>query len=174
MIQPSETYIGPMFDESGIRFFLVFQPELKIFMFMLDETADNPEQFIQVDGIRTTSPSGSGPVLRSTRTSTPSGKSSSRVNQTNTAVNNYFDGPFDQLPDNFIKGDMLHDAIIAASPEMKGHIDRFGNSPDGETRYLIAPYLQYTDEEDLAMIDQCTAEEKPPIYYNCFSFVGLR
>jgi hypothetical protein len=171
-VRPDETYLGPIFDESGIRFFLVFHPELKIFMFVLDETAQNPEQFIK------SSASESMTIGVRTGFAFYQDKYAKRkilvgVNQTNTAVNNYFDGPFDQLPDNFIKGNALHDAIIAASPEMKGHIDRFGNSPGGETRYLIAPYLQYTDEEDLAMIEQCTSEEKPPIYYNCFSFIGL-
>jgi len=172
VVQPNETYIGPMMDESGIRFFLVFHPENKIFMFILDETADNPEQFNKSTvsesltiGVRT------GFAFYQDKYAKR--KILVGVNQTNTAVNNYFDGPFDQLPDNFLKGNVLHNAIITASPEMKGHIDRFGNSPDGETRYLIAPYLQYTEEEDLAMIDQCTAEEKPPVYYNCFSFVGL-
>ena len=63
-------------------------------------------------------------------------------------------------------------AILAASPEMAGQIDRFGNSPDNETRYLIAPYLQYEDESDLGVIAQCAATEKPPVYYSCFSFTG--
>jgi hypothetical protein len=171
-VRQDETYIGPIFDESGIRFFLVFNPELKIFLFILDETAAIPEQF--------NASSASKSITIGVRTGFAfyqdeygKRKILVGVNQTNTAVNNYFDGPFDQLPDNFLKGNVLHDAIIAASPEMKGHIDRFGNSPDGETRYLIAPYLQYTDEGDLAIIDQCTSEEKPPIYYNCFSFIGF-
>jgi hypothetical protein len=171
-VRPDETYLGPIFDESGIRFFLVFHPKLKIFMFVLDETVANPDEFVQSEaskrvtiGVRT------GFAFYADDYSAR--KILIGVNQTNTAVNNYFDGPFDQLPDNFIKGNALHDAIIAASPEMKGHIDRFGNSPGGETRYLIAPYLQYTDPEELGIIDQCTKEEKPPIYYNCFSFIGL-
>jgi hypothetical protein len=171
-VRADETYLGPVFDESGIRFFLVFHPKLKIFMFILDETAANPEQFIQSKasknitiGVRT--------GFAFYRDEHAPRKILVGVNQTNTAVNNYFDGPFDQLPDNFLKGNALHDAIVAASPEMKGHIDRFGNSPGGETRYLIAPYLQYTEEQDLAIIDQCTSEEKPPLYYKCFSFIGL-
>ncbi|MFL5258468.1 MAG: hypothetical protein ACJ8AS_01845, partial [Hyphomicrobiales bacterium] len=171
-VRPDETYLGPIFDESGIRFFLVFHPKLKIFLFVLDETVANPDQFVQsaaskrvTIGVRT------GFAFYADDYS--SRKILIGVNQINTAVNNYFDGPFDQLPDNFIKGNALHDAIIAASPEMRGHIDRLGNSPSGETRYLIAPYLQYTDAEELGIIDQCTKEEKPPIYYNCFSFIGF-
>ncbi len=172
VIRADETYLGPVFDESGIRFFLVFNPKLKIFMFILDETVDNPEQF-NVSKVSKNITIGVRTGFAFYQDQYTKRKILVAVNQTNTAVNNYFDGPFDQLPDNFIKGNILQNAVITASPEMKGHIDRLGNSPDGETRYLIAPYLQYTDEQDLAMIEQCTGEEKPPIYYNCFSFIGL-
>ncbi len=92
------------------------------------------------------------------------------VAQANTSVNNYLDGPFDQLPDNFIEGDVLKDAILAATPEMAGQIDRLGNSPDGQTRYLIAPYMNFEDPSELEMIAQCGADEDLPVYYNCFSF----
>lgn len=94
------------------------------------------------------------------------------VNQLNTSVNNYLDGPFDQLPDNFLQGDVLRNAILSASPDRAGQIDRFGNSPDGETRYLIAPYMQYEDQSELGVITDCAAEEEPPVYYNYFSYAG--
>ncbi len=166
-----ETYIGPVFDESGIRFFLVFHEELKIFMFILDESAPVSEQFnVLVISDRLSIGIRSGFAFYDDRYAKR--KILVGVNQLNTSVNNYFDGPFDQLPDNFIEGDALKRAILAASPEMAGQIDRFGNSPDNETRYLIAPYLQYEDESDLGVIAQCAATEKPPVYYNCFSFAG--
>lgn len=170
-VREGETYLGPVFDESGMRFFLVFQEELKIFMFILDESPPASDQFnvlVASDrlsiGIRT------GFAFYEDRYSKR--KILVGVNQLNTSINNYFDGPFDQLPDNFIEGEALRRAILAASPEMKGNIDRFGNSPDNETRYLIAPYLQYEDESELGVIAKCAATEKPPVYYNCFSFTG--
>ncbi len=170
-VRKEETYIGPIFDESGIRFFLVFNPELRIFHYILDETVAVADQFNAVPGaeglsvgIRT------GFAFYQDRFAKR--KILVAISQSNTAVNNYLDGPFDQLPDNFIVGDTLKDAILAASPEMEGEMDRFGNSPDGETRYLIAPYMQYEDVGELGMIASCAAEEQPPIYYNCFSFVG--
>ena len=60
-------------------------------------------------------------------------------------MNNYFDGPFDQLPDNFIEGDTLRNAILKVQPNLKGQIDRFGGTPDGEVRYMIGPYLLYKE-----------------------------
>jgi hypothetical protein len=171
LLREGETFLGPIFDESGIRFFLVFNEELKIFLYVLDESAPAADQYNvttvsdrMMIGMRT------GFAFYADRFAPR--QILAGVNQANTAINNYFDGPFDQLPDNFIAGDALMRAILAASPEMAGHIDRFGNSPDGETRYLIAPYLQYEEESDLGLVAKCAAEEKLPVYYNCFSFVG--
>ena len=170
-IGPGETYLGPVFDESGIRFFLVFHEELKIFMFILDQSPPVSEQYnVPVLSDRLSIGIRSGFAFYEDRYAKR--KILVGVNQLNTSVNNYFDGPFDQLPDNFIEGDALKRAILAASPGMEGQIDRFGNSPDNETRYLIAPYLQYEDESELGVIAQCAATEKPPVYYNCFSFIG--
>lgn len=170
-VRKNETYIGPIFDESGLRFFLVFNEELKAFHYILDESAPLGDQFNPAAaadritiGIRT------GFAFYADRFANR--KILVGVNVANTSVNNYLDGPFDQLPDNFLEGDKLQNAILAASPEMKGQIDRFGNSPDGQTRYLIAPYLQYEDESELSIISECAAGEELPAYYNCFSFVG--
>ena len=170
-VRPNETYIGPVFDESAIRFFLVFDNDRKIFLYLLDETGAVPDQFDVSDvsdritiGIRT------GYAFYDDRFARR--KILVGVNQSNTSVNNYLDGPFDQLPDNFLKGDILKNAILAATPDRAGQIDRFGNSPDGETRYLIAPYMQYEDQSELGVIADCAAEEEPPVYYSCFSYAG--
>ena len=170
-VAKGESYLGPVFDESGIRFFLLFNPEEKIFLYVLDETVPVAEQFnvaasadrISV-GIRT------GFAFYADRFAKR--KILVGVNQANTSINNYLDGPFDQLPDNFMEGDTLRKAILTVSPEMEGKIDRFGNSPDGETRYLIAPYLQYEDEKELGSISACAASAAPPAYYHCFSYIG--
>lgn len=170
-IRKEETYIGPVFDESGMRFFLAFNRDTKTFLYILDETVPVPDQFDPVpDAKRITVGIRTGFAFY--EDDHAKRRILVGVNQYNTSVNNYLDGPFDQLPDNFIVGNALQDAILAESPEMKGQMDRLGNSPDGETRYLIAPYMQYEDVSDLAVIAQCAAEEKPPIYYNCFSFTG--
>ena len=44
-VRKEEKYLGPVFDESGIRFFLVFNPEVKAFHYILDETVMPPEEF---------------------------------------------------------------------------------------------------------------------------------
>lgn len=170
-IRPNETYIGPVFDESAMQFFLVFDNDRKIFLYLLDETKPVPDQFDMSDvSDRITIGTRTGYAFYDDRFARR--KILIGVNQLNTSVNNYLDGPFDQLPDNFLKGDILKNAILAASPDRAGQIDRFGNSPDGETRYLIAPYMQYEDQNELATIADCAAEEQPPVYYACFSYAG--
>jgi hypothetical protein len=171
-VAKGETYIGPIFDESGMRFFLVFNNELKTFLYIMDETVPQADQFnlstvsdrISI-GIRT------GFAYYDDRFAHR--KILVGVNVLNTSVNNYLDGPFDQLPDNFIPGKELERSILAASPEMAGHMDRLGNSPDGETRYLIAPYLQYEDESELKIVAECANHEDLPTFYNCFNFEGV-
>lgn len=171
LVLKGETYIGPVFDESGMRFFLLFHQETKTFLFILDETVPVPDQFDTIESVdRVTNGMRTGFAFYSDRYAKR--KILVGVSQLNTSINNYLDGPFDQLPDNFIVGDTLKNAILAASPEMVGQVDRFGNSPDGESRYLIAPYMQYEDPGELSTIADCAAEKLPPAYYGCFLYAG--
>jgi hypothetical protein len=167
-VRDGEKYLGPVFDESGIRFFLVFNPVAGVFEYVLDETVKTPDEFVPVDF------SPDIGIGRRTGFAFITDRFSNRkiligVNAANTGTNNYLDGPFDQLPDNFLKGDELREAILAVSPEMKGTIDRFGNSNDDTVRYLIAPYMQYEEPGELSMFDDCARSEPLPHYYACFS-----
>lgn len=165
---PNEKFLGPIFDESAIRFFLVFNTKLKIFHFVLDETVAVAEQFFPL--------SGSDRILIGKR----SGFAFYRDHKLqrkiligayapNSAVNNYYDGPFDQLPDNFLAGEELREAIIASDPKMKGKIGRLGHYPDGESRYDIHPYMLYKQTRELLRFDKCaTRQVKAKDYYRCF------
>ena len=112
---PDETFIGPVFDESAIRFFLVFNRKLKIFHFVLDETVRVADQL---------EPAGrTDRILIGKRTGFAFYRDHLRDRKImiggfegNMVTNSYFDGPFDQLPDNFIEGEALRDAIIAVRP----------------------------------------------------------
>jgi hypothetical protein len=169
-LAPDEEFIGPTFDESGIRFFLVFDKRLKIFHFILDETVKVADQFEPTKK--------SDRILIGKRTGFAFYRDHLRERKImigafegNMVTNSYFDGPFDQLPDNFIQGDMLKDAIIAAAPEMKGRIDRFGAWGDGSERFAIDPYIAYRMLDDLSMFDDCAQarQKQPHSYYLCFA-----
>ena len=86
-------------------------------------------------------------------------------------VNNYLDGPFDQLPDNFIEGETMRDALIDIDPKLRGKIDRFGGTPDGEVRYMIAPYLLYKEAREFGPVNNCATRKRggnEAAYYRCF------
>ncbi len=171
LLTADETYIGPVFDESAMRFFLVFNHKLNIFHYLLDETIKIADQLIP-------SPS-SDRILIGKRTGFAyyrddriDRKILIGVFEGNSRVNNYFDGPFDQLPDNFLKGETLREAILAVDPSLAGTIDRFGISPGGQDRYLIAPYRHYRTDDDLLAFEQCAKNKRVPAsrYYECFVY----
>jgi hypothetical protein len=166
-----ERFIGPIFDESGIRFLLVYNQRLKAFHYLLDETITPNESFVP-------SPS-TDRILIGKRTGFAfyrdhklDRKILIGVFEGNSRVNNYYDGPFDQLPDNFIQGESLRNAILDVAPYLKGRIDRYGSSFDGETRYMIAPYVHYAMEDDLLMFHHCAESKEVPAdqYPLCFVY----
>lgn len=167
-LNDDEVFVGPIFDESAVSFFLIFNRSLKQFFYILNET-NLPEKLVR-------SPT-SERILIGQRTGFAFYRDDKLqrkiligVFAENADINNYFDGPFDQLPDNFIKGDELGDFIVLASPELKGKIDRFGIFSDGDRRYAIAPYLAYKKMEDLDIFATCAESSNvpPAQYYNCF------
>jgi hypothetical protein len=169
MLGADERFIGPIFDESAIRFFLVYNQKLKLFHYVLDESAPVPEDFV---ASRLTDR-----LLIGKRTGFAFYRDHKRerkilvgVFESNARVNSYFDGPFDQLPDNFIEGESLRSALLEVAPELRGTIDRFGSSFDGESRYMIAPYAHYTTEDDLAVFHQCATSRRiaAELYPACF------
>ena len=168
---PDEVYLGPVFDESATRFFLVFNRTLKIFHYILDETVEVADQFVPLpdtDRILIGKRTGFA-YYRDQRLER---KILIGVFEGNSRINNYFDGPFDQLPDNFIEGESLREAILAVEPTLAGKIDRYGISPGGDDRYLIAPYRHYRTDDDLMIFHDCATDKRIPAanYYECFVF----
>lgn len=166
---PDDKFLGPIMDESGVRFFLVFNKRLKIFHYLLDETIPVADELVPTKK--------TARILLGRRTGFAFYQDQKLPRkimigafEANGRVNNYFDGPFDQLPDNFLKGDELRAAILEASPELKNEkMDRFGSSPSGEARYLIGPYIFYRSEEDLYPFDACATKRiARDDYYRCF------
>ena len=171
VLGPDEAYLGPVFDESAMRFFLVFNRKLKLFHYVLDETIEVADQLVPIPA--------TDRVLIGKRTGFAYYRDHKRerkiligVFEGNSRVNNYFDGPFDQLPDNFIEGEILREAILAVEPQLAGKIDRLGISPGGDDRYLIGPYRHYRTDEDLLVFHTCATSKRVPAerYYDCFVF----
>ena len=166
-----ESFIGPIFDDSGIRFFLVYNSALNNFLYILDETVPVADEFFAVPfserivvGKRT------GFVFY--RDQRLERKIMIGAYEENVRVNNYFDGPFDQLPDNFIEGETLRDAILKVQPNLKGKIDRLGNRPGGDVRYGIGTYLIYKKLDEFKRTERCAQPRRgvEAAYYRCLIF----
>jgi hypothetical protein len=168
-LAPGESFIGPVFDDSGVRFFLLYNAAINNFLYILDETVNVTDDFVgRGRGDRILVGKRTGFVFYRDRRRDR--KILIGVYGENVAVNNYFDGPFDQLPDNFIEGETLRNAILKVQPNLKGKIDRFGGAPGGELRYTIAPYLIYKEVRELDRVDRCAgrARNSETAYYRCF------
>ena len=167
-LAPGEKFIGPIFDDSGIQFFLVYNTKLKNFLYILNETVKATEELFPYEG--------TDRILVGKRTGFAyyrdyklDRKILIGVLDANVILNTYFDGPFDQLPDAFIEGETLREAILEQRPDLKGKIDRFGNLRGGEIRYSIAPYLMYFELKELERFHKCASEQiQKATYYNCF------
>jgi len=169
-IRFDEDYIGPVADESGIRFFLVYNRTFKTFQYFLDETSPIADKLFASDL--------SKDILIGTRTGFAflidkyrKRKILIGVHSSNANLNNFLDGPFDQLPDNVLGDGRLRKAILDASPKLEGTIDIYGNSEDGSERYFVGSYLHYTEQTELRPFLDCASEENlsETLYYGCFS-----
>ncbi len=165
-----EQYLGPVFDESGIRFFLIYNPRAKIFHYVLDETAPVADRLAPT-GISDRISIGMRTGFAFYEDHRAARKLLIGVYEESERLNTQFDGPFDQLPDNFIEGDSLKRAILEVEPDLKNKIGRLGHYHDGATRYMIAPYIRYQELADLAGIHSCATAQtaKSVSYAICFS-----
>jgi hypothetical protein len=167
-LRAEEKFLGPIFDESAIRFFLVFNTKLKIFHYVLDETEKVHDEFFNI--------AGTDRIVMGKRTGFAFYKDHKLERKIligvywfNSGLNNYYDGPFDQLPDNFIKGEELREAIIASDPKARGEIGRLGHFSGDDARFAIHPYMLYKETRELLRVDQCAKGRiGAASYYRCF------
>ncbi len=163
-----EHYVGPVFDESGLKFFLVFNKVARHFMYVLNEEDITPESFIAVDNN----------IVIGKRTgfafyhdSAHHRKILIAVHGKNTDRNNYYDGPFDQLPDNYAAETHIKTYLEHAYPFLKDNLDEYGGFLNQEgARALITPYFVYYQEEELDIADYCQSLELPEHeFYACIT-----
>jgi hypothetical protein len=157
-LRPEEVFVGPVFDESGLSFFLLFNTKTKHFMYTLNEHGYVPEHFANV----------SDEVLIGVRTAFAfylDRKNNRKIligaHGWSVDRNSYYDGPFDQLPDNFIDSAHLGAYIEEAYPAIKGKINRYGEYKNQMgARVLVFPYMVYYDDEELTkIVTDCKASK---------------
>ncbi len=152
-LMANEICVGPSFDDSGLKFYLIYNKANKGLFWILNEDGFVPER------LRPFGRHG----LMGERTGFVFFNDSSNqrrilvgVDGYNILQNNWFDGPFDQMPDNYVKA-----GLITVKPYLDAHynladdaIDQYGHFK-GTTgsRVPVAPYTVYFKKADLRFID---------------------
>ncbi len=151
-----ETFVARTFDESGYQLLLFYNKKTPHFFFVLDEEGNLPELLADSgDGYLVGEMSGFAFYRDGDR------KVLFGVNGANVKRNNYYDGPFDQLADNFVANSRLSEFMQAAYPYTKGRIDHYGRFTDSDhSRLAITPYNFYNNPSELsAIIKGCGSKE---------------
>jgi len=165
-LRPDEVFISRNCDESGFQFILIFDQKRRAFRFLLDESAHLPDLLQPFGrdvfvGMRSGFAFYQEPDLGR--------KLLFGVDARNVEVNNYFDGPFDQLGDNFIDPEKFEEYVTLAYPFYRGKVKGRGDFIDEKghrtgSRVLISAYFSYTNLRDLwVRVASCLEMESDPV-----------
>ena len=160
-----EIFVQRTFDESGYQFYLVFNDRANYFLWVLNEEEPVPDVFDTIEddllfGRR------SGFAFYVDRAHGDR-KILAGVRQLNIRRNDYFDGPFDQLADNYADETGVAEYMQRAFPALRGRIDKYGYYTDRERplRVALSTYFTYAAQSDmLRFLEQLRSEEDPYAY----------
>ena len=164
LLGPGERFIARTWDESGLPFFLCYQTRSRCFFWVLNEEQPVAETFTELAadvslGRRSGFVFWADPA-RAGR------KVLSAVRQASIQRNDYYDGPFDQLADNYAAQVPLRATIEDAFPSLKGQIDLYGyftSGPDRGQRVALTSYFAYADSAEALAFTQRAAAAPIPV-----------
>lgn len=137
---PDEELVSPVYDESGIKFLLLFNNKTKSFKYVLDSRYKQSEELIKVDNS----------IYYANRTGFLFYNDEKNrliligVSSYNILSNNYYDGPFDQVPPRLEIKEKLNEAYPYTT--LYEGIDENGNFLipwQSGSRVAISPYQNY-------------------------------
>ncbi len=167
-LPPDEEFVFRMYDESGFQFFLVHKQTHNHFMFILNEEDGFPGRHdtLAPDIIRDRL---SGFVFF-IDTAADNRKILIATRAQNARRNNYWDGPFDQLADNYI-GPRFAELVQQVYPYTKDRINEHGIFTDTKmSRIAISPYYEYFNREKLTEIIQSCREQPADELLPCMTY----
>jgi len=139
----NEILIAPTFDESGTAFYLIYNEKMNLFYWILNEHTKFQEKLNTYNE----------DLYYSKRTDFVyyNDKEYDRkilvgVNYYNIRKNNWFDGPFDQMPDNIIENGnaKVLPYLQKVFPEEASNFDKYGNFLNDESsRIALSNYQTY-------------------------------
>ena len=147
----NEVFVERTFDESGYQFFLIFNEQKNYFLWVLNEEDGLTDIFDPVGETEDIV------VGRRTRfafwvdRANDDRKILFGVRQLSVRRNDYYDGPFDQLADNYADEVRVSDYMQKAFPGVQGRIDKYGYYTDRQQplRVAITPYTTYYTNAEL-------------------------
>ena len=170
-LRENEVFVERTFDESGYQFFLLFNMEENYFFWVLNEEEGVPDILDPVVG--------HDDILLGRRSGFAfwddgfGKRVLASIRHHGVTRNDYYDGPFDQLADNYAKEVKIREYIIKASPAMAGRIneygyfiyDQYGNKVERPLRVAISTYqTYYTESQFTQFIERAKASDDPYMF----------
>lgn len=163
-----EVFLQRTLDESGFGFYLIYNKLDPHFIFVLDEDRKVPDSLAKFNEDIL--------VGEKSKFVFYLDKENGRkllmgVNLDNIDQNTYYDGPFDQLADNYINGTDFKNYLEATYPSVRGLIDNYGRFKDyAGARVAIMPYYPYTSPEWVyGIIKECRKSYVGSKFYDCIT-----
>ena len=171
-LAPVETFLFRTFDESGHPLFLIFDHNTSSFLWVLNEEGDLFEELDYLsDGLVIGRESR---FVFYTDKDYQDRKILVGVYIWNTKQNNYYDGPFDQLADNYIDEALnLSGYIQQAYRYTRGYIDMYGRFSGARSgsRVAITPYISYTQVSEMPeALEWCRENREGRKFYSCLAY----
>lgn len=175
-LSENEVSVEQTFDESGYQFFLLFNEEKNYFFWVLNEENGVPD-FLDLVGMN-------GDVVMGRRSGFVfwiddlGRKVLASIRQHSVTRNDYYDGPFDQLADNYAEEVNIREYMIKATPALEGRINEYGyyvKDMDGNVvtapmRVALRHYQTHsTQTEFMDSIERAKASDDP---YQYISRIG--
>jgi len=162
VISRDEVFIQRTFDESGYRFYLLFNERSNHFLWVLNEEQGVADKLDEIaPGLLVGRRSGFAFYVDP---STGNRKVLLGVRQLNVNRNDYFDGPFDQLADNYAQETRVAEYMVRAFPALAGRIDRYGYYTDRQQplRVALSTYFVYLARSDLVtFLERMKVQDDP-------------
>jgi hypothetical protein len=171
LLRQSEVFVGPSFDESGIAFHLIFNKKNDHLYWLLNDdilVTDTLIHFYKNIYIGNRTDFAFYYEKETNRKILIGAKGSNVVNNT------WYDGPFDQMPDNYVKINSVHvkTYLEMRYPEYKDQIDMYGKFTSKKGRIPVANYSVYFSLDYLKnMVDQCIENHSTDTssFYKCIT-----
>ncbi len=161
----SEEYIEKTYDESGYNFILLFNTERNYFNWVLNEEVPLPD-VLMPHGEDILVGRRSGFAFWVDRAH-DARKVLVAIRGQNATINDYYDGPFDQLADNYVDEANVASYVVRASPSLDGRIDKWGYFLDSvrPSRVSISPYYVYFSDQALDLFVSQMLLQPDPYYF---------